>query len=358
MAAPQEMPPQRAAPRREEETVARFVAQALALSVRAVEPIPAGLGLRRFYRVRTDGDPATLVARVEASEDPAGRPPGVAPEPPLEPLRALLEGEGLPVPRRLGGSPDGSLLLLEDLGGLPLCDAPPESRESLVAEALALLPRLQRIAPVRDVAAFGRRLDAGLLAYKADLFARYSLPEALGRPPTSAEREAVRDAFGWIAGHAAAAPQRLAHRDFQSQNLLVVPPRADGSHIVMIDLQGAFLAPPEYDAVCLLRDSYLPLPDASVAHHLERLRPGLPDAPEPDVFAQRFDWLTLTRKGKDHARFLYGARERGDRRFLRHLAPTVRALRAAAERRRGDAPALARLADLVAQLPEGDPCEG
>lgn len=356
MAAAQETPLRPAPPEGEGEVVARLVADALALPVRAVEALPGGLGLRRFYRVRTAGPPSSVIARVEAGEDPGGRPQGAAPEPPLEPIRALLQEAGLPVPRRLGGTADGSILLLEDLGGRPLSGAPPEARASLVEEALALLPRLQRVGAAPGVEAFDRRLDASLLAYKADLFVRYGLPQALGRPPRAVESAVVRDAFGWIAERVAEAPRRLSHRDFQSQNLLVVEGRADGHRVAMIDLQGAFLAPPEYDAVCLLRDSAMPLPEDTVTQHLERLRPLLPDAPERDLFTRRFDWLTLARKGKDYARFLYAARERGDRRFLGLLAPTAAMLRGAGRRRRGDAPELERLADLLEGLPEEGAC--
>ena len=120
----------------------------------------------------------------------------------------------------------------------------------------------------------------------------------------------------------------------------------------MIDLQGAWLAPPEYDLVCLLRDSYVELPEGEVAAHLDRVRPQLPDAPDPDTFAHRFDLLTLTRKGKDHARFLYAVSERGDRRYLPFVAPTVRALRAAASRAAARDPRLAALAELIEELPE------
>jgi hypothetical protein len=125
----------------------------------------------------------------------------------------------------------------------------------------------------------------------------------------------------------------------------------------MIDIQGAFLAPPEYDLVCLLRDSYVELPENEVGSHLERVRPLLPDRPEPDGFARRFDLLTLSRKGKDHARFLYAARDRGDRRFARYLSNTARSLRGAAARVAGLDPSLARLADMVRALPESS-CAG
>ncbi|HYB11917.1 MAG TPA: hypothetical protein VEG67_00505, partial [Myxococcota bacterium] len=80
--------------------------------------------------------------------------------------------------------------------------------------------------------------------------------------------------------------------------------------------------------------------------------PALPEAPDPESFARRFDLLTLTRKGKDHALFLYAAKTRGLNEYLQFLPPTVRALRSAALRRAGESPRLSRLADLVLQLPE------
>ena len=120
----------------------------------------------------------------------------------------------------------------------------------------------------------------------------------------------------------------------------------------MIDLQGAFLAPPEYDLVCLLRDSYMELQEDEVANQLARIRPVLPDAPESESFARRFDLLTLTRKAKDHALFLSAAHTRGMNHYLKFVPATVRALRGAALRRAGESPRLARLAELVGELSE------
>ncbi len=333
--------------------VAELAQRLLGEEIESLAPVYAGLGLRRFYRVRTASG-RTAIARVEAREDPAGRPPGIPPEPPLEPIRALLDQAGLPVPRTYGCDSAGRIDLLEDLGDESLFaraqSARAEETQRLVARALDLVPRLQRVRDDRrGIAAFSRRLAPSWIAYKADLFARYSLPDALGRPARASEEAAVRDAFAWIAGEIERAPQRLSHRDFQSQNLMLRP---DGS-LVLIDLQGAFLAPPEYDLVCLLRDSYLELPEAFVAEELARVRPALPDAPDAAAFAARFELLTLTRKGKDHARFLYAARERGDARFLPFAPRTARMLgRAAARSARLDA-RLGRLAELLARWVEG-----
>jgi aminoglycoside/choline kinase family phosphotransferase len=344
-----------------ESEILRLVESQLGVSVRSIAPLRAGLGLRRFFRVATSGTPATLVARVEAPEDDAGRPMGAAPEPPLEPLRGFLEAAGLPVPARLGGDDAAGITLLEDVGDTTLEDAVAGAdaarRVALYRAVLEWIPRLQRLRdPSGRVPAFGRRLDRALLRYKGELFARWSLPAALGRAAREAETRAVQEAFEAIADLLADAPLRLAHRDLQSHNVHVrtaaagTPPR-----IALIDLQGAFLAAPEYDAVALLRDSYVELPWPEVEQHLGALRPALPDAPDPDAFRRRFDLLTLARKGKDHARFLYAAHERRDERWLAHAPATARALHAAAPRVAGLDPRLAALADVVARLPE-KPC--
>ncbi len=338
------------------ERVRRAVERSLRARVLRIELLAPGLGLRRFARVHLAGGPAaTLVARIETPEDPAGRPAGIAAEPPLEPIRALLEHEGLPVPRRFGA--DDSVELLEDVGDRSLARVAPglpaTERSALYREACALLPRLQRVRDPGGVAAFSRRLDAAQLAYKGELFARHSLA-ARGSQATPAEVEAVRQAFARIADAVEAAPARLAHRDFQSANLHLREGSA-GQRLVMIDLQGAWLAPPEYDLVCLLRDSYVELPEAEIATQLEITRVALPDRPDADTAAHRFALLTLARKAKDHARFLDLAGRRGDRRGLAWLATTLRHLRAAALAASARDPALAPLADLIHGLPES-PC--
>ncbi len=327
-------------------------ARATGCEVQSVEAIAPGLGLRRFYRVHLDAPPGSLIARVEAPEDPAGRPAGVAPEPALEPVRALLEAHGLPVPARLGAEQD--IELLEDAGAVSLCDFAKREggarAEKLVIQALDALPRLQAIRNPGGVAAFERRLDAATFAYKAALFTRYSLPLALRRAPKEAEQRAVQRAFAFIAGLVAEAPARLAHRDFQSRNLLV-----QNGKLVWIDLQGALLAPPEYDPVCLLRDSHVDWGEAFIEARLADLRTQLPDAPAMEIFRLRCDALTLARKGKDHARFLYIARERGDATLLADVPLTVRHLQRAASRLLGVAPELDPLCEWLFALPQHAP---
>jgi aminoglycoside/choline kinase family phosphotransferase len=388
--------------------IADLVAAQFGVAVSRIEPLQGALGLRNFSRIwletsenTTESIPETLVARIEAAEDPDRRPTGIPPEPPLEPIRGLLEAEGLPVPRRYAADPARGVELLEDLGEVSLADlartASESELESLYAEACALPPRLQRVEPCGEVANFQRRLDAAHFRYKAERFARWSLRGERGASP--AEAEVVRDAFERIGRVVGDAPQRLAHRDLQSANLHVVAPflrvvdssvRAAGpdarvtdfsnrvvdptghgvdpsphgtdssrrttperqARLVMIDLQGAFMAPPEYDLVCLLRDSYVELDDAAVDAHLTRARTALPDQPDEESFRLRFDLLTLTRKAKDHALFCAVAAERGDDRYLRYLPATRRYLQEASSRVSSKLNEYSDLNSLVQAIPE------
>jgi aminoglycoside/choline kinase family phosphotransferase len=120
----------------------------------------------------------------------------------------------------------------------------------------------------------------------------------------------------------------------------------------MIDLQGAFMAPPEYDLVCLLRDSYVELDDAAVDAHLARARSALPDCPDEEPFRLRFDLLTLTRKAKDHALFRAVAAERGDDHYLRYLPATRRYLQKASSRVSSEFKEYSDLNDLIQAIPE------
>jgi hypothetical protein len=181
--------------------IRRTVERALAADVSDIAPVSGQLGLRRFFRVALAAGPvATLVARVDRPEDSRGRPDGAPPEPPLEPIRALLESRGLPVPARYGGDETAGIDLLEDLGDRTLAAAAalPAERRARYREACDLVPRLQRIAdPGTGVAAFARHLDDALFAYKADLFATWALGELAEAASSRAARGSVRAASGW-----------------------------------------------------------------------------------------------------------------------------------------------------------------
>lgn len=319
-------------------------------------PIAAGLGPRRFYRLELDQcRVSSAIARIDFSEERTLRPDGAAPEPELEPVRQWMEDGGLPVPR--GYAREGGIDLLEDLGSQNLADAvddaDPATRFELYRAAAQLVPRIQKLSLEAGLASCRRSLDAPLIDYKAQQVIEWVLPWSLGRAPRPSEVEALRDAFRHIAEVCIEAPRRAAHRDFQSTNLILLPPEAHGhDRLGMIDLQGAFVAPPEYDLVCLLRDAHVALSESEVAAHLSRTRPQLPDAPAETDFDHRFTLLTVSRCGKDLARFRYAAMHRNDRRYTPLIPAVAHSVRTAALRAAPWDVRLERVAHLLGSLPE------
>lgn len=292
-------------------------------SILSIERMPAGLGTRRFHRIRlAGGEPAVLVARFESDEPPA--PPGPdtwLPEPPLEPLRGFLERAGLPVPRSVAHLPDLGLDLLEDVGDRTLADARGARREALYAEACGWLPRLQTLEAAADeIPAFGRVYDRALLATKAWKWQHWAIPGLLGRAVDAGEADAIATAFACIGGLIDAAPRRLAHRDFKAENLhWPTRPPAPGGALVMIDVQGAFMAPPEYDLACLLYDLQVDLDEELVERLQDATLARLPDRSPRDLARLRLDALAAARLCKDVAHVVHAARTRGDLRRWHEL---------------------------------------
>ncbi|MDG2050077.1 MAG: phosphotransferase [Myxococcota bacterium] len=346
-----------------------LIHKALALAEQVVgrpvdrwEAVAAGLGARRFFRIHfRGGSPASLIARLDPADPPQTN--GLPPEPPLEPIHARLEAAGLPVPRRWGGeSGEGQshIELLEDLGpeGMDCLvqRMSAEDRQHLYREALALLPPIQALILKQsgDIEAFQRRLDEPLVRSKENKWLEWTLPRALDRRPLPSEVEATRRAFDVIVDACLAAPLRLAHRDFKAANLHQRPASSETgpAQLVMIDFQGAFMAPPEYDVVCLLQDAQALLPESEIRAHQSWIRPQLPAAPDPTEFSRRFDLLAVARLAKDISHFTQAAWAQNDRRYLRFIPGGLTLLRAAARRASSSHAALADFAEICANLPE------
>jgi aminoglycoside/choline kinase family phosphotransferase len=136
----------------------------------------------------------------------------------------------------------------------------------------------------------------------------------MGRDATSHERELIEAGFTAIGELLVAAPLRLAHRDFKAENLLLCARNSDPESLIMIDVQGAFMAPPEYDLVCLLRDPQLEVAEDLVRDALASTLSELPDALPPDEAQLRFDAISFVLQAKILSHVVEAGRSRGDRR--------------------------------------------
>ncbi|MCP4903657.1 MAG: phosphotransferase [bacterium] len=341
-------------------TLAELVRAEFGWTPTRIEAMAAGLGTRRFHRLFLDGqDPSTLIARIQDTEaNPTARatPPPAIPEAPvwlteprLEPLRGFLEAAGLPVPRSHLHRPEAGIDLLEDVGDITLADAPDSRRDDLYREACGIVTRLQRLdADASAIPAFGREFDRKLLETKAWKWLHWTIPLLLERAASRDERAQTERVFARIADLVEAAPRRLSHRDFKAENLHLAPPPRDA--LVMIDVQGAFLAPPEYDLVCLLYDLQVDLDEAFVEGTFESTCLALPDAPAREEARLRFDAIAIARLCKDVSHVVHAGRVRGDLRRWHEIPRGLELIARAAGRLEHTFPEIEALTSVIRAL--------
>ncbi|MGM0574724.1 MAG: aminoglycoside phosphotransferase family protein [Myxococcota bacterium] len=333
-----------------------------------VEPLVGGASLRRYWRVRGEGlpgDAGTVVLMTLPAGGPASEElglPGASAGEDFVAMARWLEDAGLPVPTVHEVALDEGVVMLEDLGDRRLFDdleEPGADRLALYEPALGLLVAFQAAAAGRpgDSPGHARRCDAATLRAELDHFLEYGLEARQGRTLAGRSRGALEEAFDDVAARLAEAPYALAHRDFQSQNLMVTL-----RGLVVIDFQDAFVAPAVYDLVALLRDSYVVLARDEVerlldAYHARRVAAGLPRDPLADRgrLEQLFHLQTIQRKLKDAGRFEFIDKVKGNPAFLRFYADSVAyAVEAMARfREYGDA-----LGALCAEVPEAAGARG
>ena len=132
----------------------------------------------------------------------------------------------------------------------------------------------------------------------------------------------------------AALPRVLAHRDYHSRNVMVLPGVAAASHrnLRVLDFQDARMGNVFYDLASLLRDSYVSLPEDAVDRLCYAWRhaasPSLRRAAgDPGAFRELLDLSALQRNVKAIGTFGNQAHTRGKRFYLRFIPPTVAHLR-------------------------------
>lgn len=236
-----------------------------------------------------------------------------------------LGGLGLPVPQLHHDGTGEGFVLLEDLGDATalaeLQSRGPGALTTIYREAIDLLARLQEATapsvgglPYPDVICYSRRFDYGLLRWELDHFKEWLLLDYAGGQLSTGENRLLENAFDDIASRLVDTRYRLSHRDFQSTNLM-----RRGKDLVLIDFQDALLAPPVYDLVSLLRDSYVVIPppqlDELKTYYYEHCADVMPFE-DREEFEAVFALQTVQRKLKDAGRFVFIDRRKGNPAFL------------------------------------------
>ncbi|NTW53583.1 MAG: phosphotransferase [Chlorobaculum sp.] len=283
---------------------------------------------RQYFRVTGPGGTFVVCADPVFSETAPERYPFLI-------VRNLFEQHGIPVPELLGIDNEDGLLLLEDCGDLMLQDEVPQlDSEHLAAryrQIIDILVRIQSIRPDSEstdaMIPFSLSFDHEKLMFEFDFFIEHALKNYFGGRLDDHAIGQLRDEFLAITG-LLVLPEHfvLNHRDFHSRNIMLFRDEP-----VIIDFQDARLGLPQYDAVSLLRDSYVRLDSELVdelkRYHFEQLvRHGLTAMDEAE-YLRLFDLMAFQRNIKAVGTFCYQTTVVGNRAFEHSIGPTLGYLR-------------------------------
>jgi len=308
-------------------------------AVEAIEPMRGDASTRSYARVRLSGGgaPSTLVLMMmqDAAVAMSSEELGVFGKDGPAELAFVNVGRFLSrltesVPAIHGVSPDSRLLLLEDVGDVPLWDASAEQPAEMFGRALDLIAELQARASDDGSGCyvFVQSFDEKLFAWEFEHFLEYGVA---GAEPSLMEES--RRELRTVAARLAALPRVFAHRDYHAWNIHVQgsEPGAAGPRLRLIDFQDALLAPALYDVASLLTDRITPeritpgLEESLLVRFYSRQKAGRLESLDATRVAYRL--IALQRVLKVVGRFHYLAEVKGKPHYLSLLPAVCRTAR-------------------------------
>jgi len=315
---------------------------------------------RRYYRIRmAPGSPLSSLVLMRYPEDvPSGG------ELPFVNVHRYLRKAGVPVPEIYLAAPEGKLLFLEDAGDTMLEGAVKAARAEedvfpLYERCVEILVRIQWDGTkALDGKAISARLafDVRKFAEEIDFFFEHAVREYGGIALSETEERAIEDLFLPFLEGLAALPRVLAHRDYHSRNVMVLPADPGGRpELRILDFQDARMGNVFYDLCSLFRDSYVTLSEKAVDHLCYAYRHASPAGLKtkwgpPSAFALHLDAAALQRNVKAIGTFGNQARNRGKTFYLRFIPPTVAHLAANFDRNPRMRPLSRKLRPILAAL--------
>ena len=263
-------------------------------------------------------------------------------------LSQFFRKHGLPVPELLAADNQKKQALFEDLGDLSLyswlaCRRTPDHIMRMYCKVLDTMITLHT--SVTDhayecVKLWERNFDREHLRWESAYFMENFIH---GMLQTRVIEEGPLDKdFESLASTVASFDKVALHRDFQSQNVMVVhalEPR-------LIDFQGARMGPAAYDVASLLWDPYARLQDSMsdmllsyYIMHRKKMRPDFDD----HAFRETVLPCRLQRHMQALGAYAFLSRVKGKKYFLRHVPQALAYLKQETEEACAAYPALHRL---------------
>jgi aminoglycoside/choline kinase family phosphotransferase len=233
--------------------------------ITATRALKGDASARRFWRVSLspdDGTPPTAIAIDLGPDDLPlyARALQLMPEPLTEPpwinVQRLLASIGVAVPEIYAADAHARMLLVEDVGELPLFEAAVQGDAGdlyrLAADELLVL-HLEGTRRLKEDGTAGRCI-AARIAYDERLF-RWELSQfveyGIAAVSTSAKPSAIAPELDDLAARLGRYPRVLSHRDYHGNNLFLQTSGA-APRLRVIDFQDALMAPAAQDLAVLL----------------------------------------------------------------------------------------------------------
>lgn len=238
-------------------------------------------------------------------------------------LRAL----NFSAPKIYGEDLEAGLLLLEDLGDVPVVDDNGPMEEPY-GEAVKLLARLHEttlphVLPVADdIDHVIPPYDGQAMLIEVELFLDWYQKHIVRSEASGSIRAEYLNAWADALEPILAGPATWTLRDFHSPNLIWLPEREGVTRVGVIDFQDAVLGPPAYDLVSLLQDARIDVPmnlELKLLSQYFRQRKASDPAFDLASFATSYAIMGAQRAAKILGIFARLDKRDGKPQYLRHL---------------------------------------
>lgn len=294
-----------------------------------IEPLENGGSDRKYYRISLCGEGSLILVKYGSQREENRHYCEIA---------AFLRSIDVRVPEIFHHDTNEGLIWMEDLGAVDLWqfrNEPWNKRKPLYRSALEQVVRLH----TRGHKVTGQQLPRFETAFDAELYRweqRYFFENCAGRyfglAPAAVESGCNRARLDNIAQRLAALPRVLVHRDFQSQNIMILKDQA-----CLIDFQGMRPGLAPYDLASLLYDPYVKLSEAERGELLGEAAALYEDEgePVPEDFRELFDLCALQRLMQALGAYGFLGLVKNHPHFLAHIPTALASLREVAARIEG-----------------------
>jgi len=303
-----------------EPSIYNFVTKSLSHSEVTILPLAGDASNRRYYRVVHDQASWVLMCW-----DPF--------EPENYPFLSVLnhfKRNQVHVPEVIAQSPADGLVLLEDLGDLTLERKYWESQDTedrMIFYRMALDEIIkihtQSTMDRTPCTAFNVEFNVEKLLWEMNYGLDNLIFGVLKTQLNPAQKQTIQNIFTHICEILHKQPKVICHRDYHSRNLMIKL-----NKMCVIDFQDARMGSIQYDLVSLFKDSYVDMSDEMAdqltKYYLDKTHGQLSFQYSSDEFKHIYEVQSVQRCFKACGSFASFFHQKGDRRYLKYLTPTLK----------------------------------